>query len=81
VCLRGDIAIMRCQEVKSLFSEFYDQELNEEILLAVEKHLSKCQECQEEYRIFKKSLIVLKRLKPLDIPRNYLEKRKLPGKS
>jgi len=67
---------MNCQEVRLLFSEYYDRELNQEIESCLEKHLTSCQECKAEYKKFKKSLKILKRLRPLEAPRNYLEEAK-----
>jgi predicted anti-sigma-YlaC factor YlaD len=65
---------MNCKEARSLFSEFYDQELNQEISRTLEKHLAGCIECQKEYdSFFNKILKVLNKLKTYDIPRNYLE--------
>jgi predicted anti-sigma-YlaC factor YlaD len=70
--LRGDIRIMNCTEAKALFSEFYDGELNQEIAQAVKEHLADCQECKKEYKDLKKSLKLLKKLKILEAPRNYV---------
>jgi len=64
---------MNCEEVRSLISEFYDQELNQEISRSLEKHLAGCIECQKEYDSFNKIMKVLNKLKTYDIPRNYLE--------
>jgi predicted anti-sigma-YlaC factor YlaD len=63
---------MNCTEAKALFSEFYDGELNQEITQAVKEHLADCQECKEEYKNLKKSLKILKKLKILEVPRNYV---------
>ena len=71
--LRGDIRIMNCKEARALFSEFYDRELNQEICEAVKEHLTECQECKEEYKNFRKSLKILRKLKVLEAPRNYME--------
>jgi len=64
---------MNCREAKALFSEFYDEELNQEIARAMKEHLADCQECKEEYEDLKKSLKILKKLRPLEAPRDYLE--------
>jgi predicted anti-sigma-YlaC factor YlaD len=63
---------MNCRETRALFSEFYDGELNQEIAQAVKGHLVECQECKEEYKNLKKSLKILKKLKILEAPRNYV---------
>jgi len=70
--LRRDIRIMNCRETRALFSEFYDGELNQEIAQAVKGHLAECQECREEFKNLKKSLKILKKLKILEAPRNYV---------
>jgi predicted anti-sigma-YlaC factor YlaD len=72
--LRGDFRIMNCKEARALFSEFYDRELNQEICDAVKEHLAECQECKEEYKNFRKGLKILKKLRVLEAPRNYMEK-------
>jgi len=72
--LRGDFRIMNCKEAIALFSEFYDCELNQEICDAVKGHLAECQECKEEYKNFRKGLKILKKLRVLEAPRNYMEK-------
>ena len=64
---------MNCKEARALFSEFYDRELNQEICEAVKEHLTECQECKEEYKNFRKSLNILRKLKVLEAPRNYME--------
>jgi predicted anti-sigma-YlaC factor YlaD len=64
---------MNCKEAKALFSEFYDRELNQEICDAVKGHLAGCQECREEYKNFRKGLKILKKLRMLEAPRNYME--------
>ncbi len=66
---------MKCQEVRSLFSEYYDQELNREIKGSLKKHLALCQECSAEYESFKKALKVLTKLKTVEPKRDYSIKR------
>jgi predicted anti-sigma-YlaC factor YlaD len=63
---------MNCKEARALFSEFYDEELNQEISEVVKEHLAECAECKLEYRNFKKGLKILKKLKVLEAPRNYV---------
>ncbi len=71
---------MNCEEVRILFSELYDNDLNQEMSSVVKEHLSSCQECKDEYKTFKKSLKVLKKLKPLEPPRSYLDEINIHGK-
>lgn len=66
---------MKCQEVRSLFSDYYDRELNREISNSLKKHLALCQECSAEYESFKKALKVLKKLKAVEPKRDYSIKR------
>jgi predicted anti-sigma-YlaC factor YlaD len=72
---------MKCKEVRSLFSEFYNRELNQQAIKLLEEHLSGCSECQEEYLRFKKILKILGKWKPLDTPCNYLNGMKSAGKT
>jgi predicted anti-sigma-YlaC factor YlaD len=67
---------MNCKEARSLLSEFYDQELNQETSKTLEKHLAGCSECQKEDDNFNKILKILNKLKTYDIPRDYLEGKK-----
>jgi len=78
--LRRDIKVMNCKEARSLFSEFYDNELNQEISSAVKEHLSCCLECKEEYKTFKKGLKILKKMELLETPRNYSKEIKIGKK-
>jgi predicted anti-sigma-YlaC factor YlaD len=64
---------MNCREARALFSEFYDRELNQEICDAVKGHLAECLDCKKEYKNFKKGLKILRKLKVLEAPRNYME--------
>jgi len=57
---------MKCQKVTLLFTEYYDDELSQEIRSTVRKHLDQCEDCKAKHEEFKKSLKILKRLKPLD---------------
>jgi len=66
---------MKCREVRSLFSEYYDQELNREIKGSLKKHLAFCQECSAEYESFKKALEVLKKLEAVEPKQDYSIKR------
>ncbi|UCC40768.1 MAG: zf-HC2 domain-containing protein [Candidatus Aminicenantes bacterium] len=61
---------MKCKEVMTLFSEYYDNELIQEISSEVKKHLSICEGCKSEYETFKKGVQLIKRLKPLDVSRS-----------
>jgi len=57
---------MKCQKAISLLTEYFDDELSQKISSAVKEHLNQCEECKAKYREFKKTLKILKRLKPLD---------------
>lgn len=70
--MRGDIRHMNCEEVRILFTELYDNDLNQKMTSVVKEHLSSCPECKDEYKTFKKSLKVLKKIKLLEPPRSYL---------
>jgi len=72
---------MNCKETRSLLSEFYDQDLNEEMRSLVEEHLGCCVDCQDEYESLKKILKVLKKLKTKEIPRDYMESLKKRGEN
>lgn len=57
---------MKCQKVISLLTEYHDEALNQKINSEVKEHLDQCEECKAKYGEFKKTLKLLKRLKPID---------------
>jgi len=57
---------MKCQKVISLLTEYYDEALKQKIRTAVKDHLIQCEECKAKYGELKKTLKILKKLKPLD---------------
>lgn len=57
---------MKCKKIITLLTEYYDDALSQKISSTVKEHLSHCEECKTKYDEFDKSLIILKRLKPLD---------------
>jgi len=67
---------MNCREARSLFSDFYDRELNRGIRQAVREHLSNCSECRTEFKNFQKSLKILKKLKAFEVPRDFMKDSK-----
>jgi predicted anti-sigma-YlaC factor YlaD len=71
---------MNCKEVRILFTELYDNELNQEMSSILKRHLSSCSECKVEYKTFKKSLKVLKQLELLEPPRSYLDEMNIHEK-
>jgi predicted anti-sigma-YlaC factor YlaD len=66
---------MNCKEVKSLFSEHYDQELSQEVKASIRKHLALCRECSTDYESFHKALKILKKLKAVEPKRDYVNKK------
>jgi len=61
---------MNCKEIYSLFSEYYDQELNAEARALIKEHIANCQYCRSEYKIFRKCIKMLKKMKLVDVPRD-----------
>ena len=57
---------MKCQKVITLLTEYYDNALYQKTSSKVKEHLSQCDDCKIKYEEFDKSLIILKRLKPLE---------------
>lgn len=57
---------MKCKKVITLLTEYYDDALNQKTSSAVKEHLDQCEDCKIKYEEFDKSLIILKRLKPLE---------------
>jgi predicted anti-sigma-YlaC factor YlaD len=63
---------MDCKEAQTLFSEYVDRELKKQILASLKEHLMDCPSCQAEYQIFQMNLKILRKLKTLDPPRDYI---------
>jgi len=57
---------MKCKELRSLFSGFYDNELVSKTKKSAQKHFSHCETCCDEYEIFKKGISIIRKLKPLE---------------
>ncbi len=57
---------MKCQKVMTLLTEYYDEALSQKISSAVKEHLNRCAECKKKFDELDKSLIILKRLNPLE---------------
>jgi predicted anti-sigma-YlaC factor YlaD len=64
---------MNCRKSRALFSDFYDHGLDQKSHKALKAHLSSCSECQKEYDSFNKIMIILKKLKKYDVPRDYIK--------
>lgn len=63
---------MYCKKVRTLFPDYVDGELNNQIQASLKEHLISCPGCQSEFHIFKMNLKILRKLKTLDPPRDYI---------
>ena len=69
---------MNCIQTRALFSDFYDNRLSQKARKPLEAHLSGCLKCQDEYARFIRILVILKKLKAHDAPRDYTKGLKSP---
>jgi anti-sigma factor RsiW len=54
--------MMNCQEVLDDLSAYLDQELPQEKMLEIQKHLGKCPACKEELAVLEKTVLMLSSL-------------------
>ena len=52
--------MMKCAEIRKLFSDFIEKQTSKYNTKAVSKHISKCKECQEELEIFRRTIILIR---------------------
>ena len=57
---------MKCKNIKAMFSEYIDGELNAEKLDIFEKHLSSCPSCKEEFSRYRNTMKSLKKWKDIE---------------
>ena len=57
---------MNCQGCQDQFSDYFDGVLDEASARAVTDHLGMCVECEQEFRLLKKSLGVLRDTGPVE---------------
>ncbi|MDE6181618.1 MAG: zf-HC2 domain-containing protein, partial [Eubacteriales bacterium] len=60
---------MDCEIIRDLFSEYIENQLDEENLKLFEKHMEECQECRNEFYKFEKMLIRIKAIKDIEPPK------------
>lgn len=65
---------MKCEEVKPLIEEFYDNNLKPDLKLKIEQHISDCQLCKIDFARLQKLSFVLQK-SPLPPPSTALDKR------
>ncbi|MCL2840939.1 MAG: hypothetical protein FWE05_09235 [Defluviitaleaceae bacterium] len=61
---------MTCDDIRGLFSEFYDDGEADEYLI---QHLQECSGCAAEYRAFKRLMIDVQNLPAPELPHNFHE--------
>lgn len=65
---------MDCSDVRDLFSDYIENQLNEEDLIIFEKHMEQCSKCRDEFYKFEKMIIRLKSIKDIDPPKDLSSK-------
>lgn len=66
--------MMKCPDVRQLFSAYLDNELAAELQMEVHRHITECPECAHECRSLEKSIQLIKRFKGLPLPHDYAGK-------
>lgn len=65
---------MNCNECKKQLSCYSDQNINEEVMQAIKKHLEECEECREEWQILKNLGSYVKQISVPPMPNDLHEK-------
>jgi len=63
---------MNCKEVRTLFPGYVDGEMKKQIQASLKEHLMNCPGCQSAFHFFQMNLKILRKLKTLDPPRDYI---------
>ena len=63
---------MHCKEARTLFPDSVDGELKKQIQAFLKEHLMNCPGCQSEFHIFQMNLKILRKLKTLEPPRDFI---------
>ena len=59
---------MDCKQIRDLFSNYIEQQLDEKELIDFEKHMKECEECGYEFYEFEKMILKIKQIKDLEPP-------------
>ena len=63
-------AMLTCEEILNLLSEYVDGELSPDLCEAIERHMAECRDCYLVVDSLRKTLVLYHRLDPPDMPRD-----------
>jgi len=63
---------MKCKEARALFPDYVDGELKKQIRASLKEHLMSCLDCRSAFHLFQMNLMILRNLKTLNPPRDYI---------
>lgn len=62
---------MKCETIRSMISSYIDKDLNDIEKTELEKHISECQQCREEYESMLDIIAVCSNLEELELPQSF----------
>jgi len=63
-----------CEYIQDDFREYIHKRLDIQDCCLIQEHLSQCNDCREELRQLEEISTILKNLKQINLPKDYLEK-------
>ena len=62
------MAMMECKEVLASLSSYVDDEVSDELRVALEEHIAKCRRCRVVFDTTGKTLKIVLDLEPFEVP-------------
>lgn len=62
---------MKCETVRNMMSSYIDKDLNDIEKAELEKHLTECEECREEYESLLDIIAICGNLEEVELPQNF----------
>ena len=62
---------MKCETIRNMMSSYIDKDLNDIDKIELEKHLTECKQCKEEYESLLDIVTVCANLEEIELPQNF----------
>lgn len=62
---------MKCETIRNMISSYIDKDLNDIEKAEMEKHLTECKQCREEYETMLDIIAVCGNLEEVELPQNF----------
>jgi hypothetical protein len=62
---------MKCETIRNMISSYIDKDLNDIEKIELEKHLTECEQCREEYESMLDIVAVCGNLEEIELPQNF----------